>query len=381
MGLALVVLTASAAAAHAQSYAERLAAGTFAEWIEETSDHPQLRAALNTFLGRSDLNDRLGNIPQPSTDCPTEGAEEGTGTQWVLANAAEVRIVMFNENHYGVQARAFVRNLLGEMRNVGFTHIGFETFSPVTALEGRPYTPAEGAYTVEPVFAALVRDAAALGYEIFGYESTVRVPEGATVAERVDLREQGQADNLEDRIASADGEARFIIFAGWSHIAEEPIDGLAGRQRWMAARLKQKTGIDPLTVDLTSCVYTAADPNGWRGRIYLVRDGTPLVTGRYSGAVDAQVHLPVPADHPDAAGFFRSSLGNPISVPAALRLDDAPVLIQAYRVDQEEGEVAFDRVLIHPGEDLPLYLQAGSYTLVAYQGDGTQVGRATMEVD
>lgn len=379
--LPLIVLAGGAATADSQSYAERLATGAFTEWIEETS-YAQGRAALNTFFGRPDLNDSLGGISRPSTDCRTDGAGEAAGAQWVLASAAEARVVMFNENHYGVEARAFVRQLLGELRNAGFTHIGFEAFSPEIERAGRVHTPAEGSYTVEPVFAALVRDAATLGYEIFGYESTARPPEDASITERIDVREQAQAANLEERIGSEDGDARFIIFAGWSHIAEEPVDGPDGPLRWMAARLKQETGIDPLTVDLTGCVYTAAEPEGWHGRIHLAEDGTPLVSGQYSGAVDAQVHLPVPAaDHPDPAGFFRSSLGGPVPVPVALRLDDAPVLVQAYRLDQQAGEVAFDRILLGPDEQFPLYLQAGSYTLIAHRGDGNIVGRATIEVD
>jgi non-heme chloroperoxidase len=82
---------------------------------------------------------------------------------------------------------------------------------------------------------------------------------------------------------------------------------------------------------------------------------------------------PVPtADDPAAAGFYRSSLGS--AVEAALRPDDTPVLVLAYRADQPPGEVAYDRILLRPGEQLPLYLPSGSYRLIAHQGDGAVIG-------
>ncbi|HET6628988.1 MAG TPA: hypothetical protein VFG91_04370 [Woeseiaceae bacterium] len=381
IGFAVVLLAAGTAGAESRSYAERLAAGAFDEFLSGEIE-PQRLAAWNTFVGRPDLNTAFTDIPKASNDCPTADAEVLNGAEWVLASAADARVVMFNENHYGTEARAFVRQLLDDLRGIGFTHIGFEAFSPVVERHGRPYTPAEGTYTVEPVFAALVRDAKALGYEVFGYEATIRAPDDAPMQERVEVREQGQADNLAERIDAAGAEAKFIVYAGWSHIAEEPISSWGKPLPWMAARFKQATGIDPLTIDLTSCVYPAADPGGWRGRLYIAEDGRPAVSGRYAGAVDAQVRLPVPAaGDPEAAGFFRSSLGDPVPVPASLRLDDAPVLVQAYRVDQQEGEVAYDRILLRPQDELPLYLPSGTYRLVSHRGNGEVVGRANVDVN
>lgn len=378
-GIALSVLLANAPAAHAQSWAESLATGAFKE-MRDGAPHPQILATFNTFFGRPDLNAGLHDLSRPSADCPTGEAKPANGADWVLAYAADAKIVMFNENHYGVEARAFVRQLLDDLYRSGFSHLGFEAFIPLPG--GEAYAPAMGAYTVEPVFAAMVRDAAALGYEIFGYETTVRAPEGATSSERIRVREHGQAANLGKQIDSAGSDARFVVFAGWSHIAEAPIPGSEGEDSWMAARLKEATGIDPFTVDLTACGYPAADPEGWSGRVYLSEAGRPLVSGRYAGAVDAQVHLPVPQqDDPAAAGFYRSSLGNPVDVPADLRPDDTPVLVQAYRADQQEGEVAYDRILLRPGEQLPLYLPAGSYRLIAHEGDGSLIGRSTVEVE
>lgn len=367
--------------ANAETFAEQLAEGAFDEFLDEDKG-PQRLAAWNTFVGRPDLNAALADIPGAATDCPTAGNELSDGTEWILAHAAGARIVMFNENHYGTEARAFVRVLLDDLRGIGFTHIGFEAFSPEVERDGRPYTPAEGSYTVEPMFAALVRDAQALGFEVFGYEATVRAPDDAPIPERIAVREQGQADNLARRIDAAGSEAKFVVYAGWAHIAEEPTRSWEEPLSWMAARLKTATGIDPLTVDLTGCAYPAADPGDWRGRLYLAEDGRPAVYGQFSGVVDAQVRLPVPvADHPEAAGFFRRSLGDPVPVPASLRLDDAPVLVQAYRANQQEGEVAYDRVLLRPEEQLPLYLPSGSYRLVSHHGTGELVGSADVTVD
>lgn len=366
--------------AHGQDFAERMAQGAFEELLAE-STAPQTRATMNTFLGRQDLNSAISGIPRASMDCPVGDAVQVDGAAWVLELAESRKLLMFNENHYGLQSRAFVYELLPELRKLGFSHIGFEAFHPVVE-EGEQISPASGHYSVEPVFAALVRLAADLGFNVFGYESNAKAPAKAPMSERVQIRERAQAKNIQSSIASAPADARFIVFAGWSHISEIALDGWGEKIRWMASNLKESTGIDPLTIDLTSCAYPSRNDHDWRGRVFLSENDVPVISGQYSGAVDAQIHLPIPVEgDASAAGYFRKSLGAAFLVPELLVPSEDPILVQAYKLGEMQDGVAFDRILLQPGENLPLYLPRGKYELLGHRGSGEIVNRVVVEIE
>ena len=378
---ALLLIALHSSLAYSQSLAERAERGEFAVAFD-AAPNEQILATLNTFFGRSDLNADFPEIPQASRSCPLEGATDMSGRQWILANARVTKVLMFNENHYGIGERVFVRTLLPELRNMGFTHLGLEAFNNSASDDDGQHKPGSGFYTIEPTFVGLLREAEAAGFEIFGYEPRIEASEDLDREERFALRESGQAANIQAQIDAAPEDARFIIYAGWSHIAEQPVSAPGGTGRWMAARFKKNTGIDPLTIDLTACVYESKDPQNLRGRIVLAADGTPLVFGRDPHAFDAQIRLPIPPrNHPVTAGFYRQTLGQAVIVPEKLRPADEPVLVQARKLPMLDGEVAHDRVLLHPGEHLPLYLPPGEYELQAHRGDGEIVGQMRIGVE
>ena len=361
--------------------AERAERGEFEALLEQAANN-QVVATLNVFFGRSDLNAELTPLARASRACSTDGARVASGREWVLANARDTKVLMFNENHYGLAERVFVRTLLAELRAAGFSHIGLEAMDHDVVKMGGRYRPAADFYTREPTFAALIREVESTGFEIFGYEPSIKQSDDLDAAERFALRESGQANNIQARIEAAPDDARFIIFAGWSHIAKQPVSAPGGPGKWMAARFMENTGIDPLAIDLTACAYEAEHPENWQGRILLGEDGTPLVFGRDAHAFDAQIRLPVPPrDHPVATGFYRQTLGQAVGVPEALRPDDKPALVQARKIHGPDNEVAHDRVLLYPGEDPSLYLVPGQYELQSHRGDGEIVGRKRMLVE
>ena len=362
--------------------------------LEHPGMRDQVKATWLTYVGRQDrLADIEGSLPGPRTDCVTNDKADFekwvSADDWLLQAVSDHQVVMFNENHYRVEARAFVLGLLPRLKASGFTHIGFEAFSMPEDATDRPdqanadqwrYSPSDGSYTHEPTFAALVRKAGDLGLEVFGYEASESPTEGADMAESIAFREQAQADNLVKRLEAAGEDARIVIFAGWSHIAKEPIrDG----HRWMAARFRDQTDIDPLTIDLTTCVFPAvADGRLSAARIPLANDGGPVVVGGYAGAVDAQVHLPVAGDEESVPGYYRQVLGVATAIPSKLLDDDEPVLVRALRSDRKPDAVPDDQVLVYPGESLSLYLPSGhSYQLAGHRGDGSLTARKTISVE
>jgi hypothetical protein len=358
-----------------QSIAERFAAGRLDELRTEMAAHPQGLATFNAFVGRADLNEGLEGVPPGAETCPSEGLRAVDAAAWLLAQSRHARVLMFNENHHVPAARVFVRALLPRLRAAGFTHVGFETLSP-PGPEPRVYSAADGYYSVEPTYAALIREARAQGMELFAYESLKDAGEGASMHDRIAAREEGQAENLARAVGAGPPNSRFIVFAGWSHIAEAELPAGGGIfHRWMAARFRQSTGIDPFTVDLTSCAHSSSKRGG---QVLLDAARRSVVHGRYAGAVDAQVSLPAP---PAAGmpGFYRSSLGVAVPVPENLRVD-GPVLVEARDSRSGAADVAFDRLLLQKGEKFPLYLPTGTYDLVAHRGDGSLIGRERVQV-
>jgi hypothetical protein len=358
--------------------AERLARGEI-DGLRADMAGSQQAAVLNTFLGRTDLNASLTGLPIGAQPCAREGVEATPAVEWLEANAGSARVVMFNENHYAPQSRAFVTQLLPLLKRLGFTHIGFETLNNSGNVPGT-FGPADGYYTLEPLFAGLIRAANSQGFTVFAYEADYRTLTDVPMNERIAVREEGEARNLQMIVSGAPAAARFIVFAGWSHITEAPLPGVdpAG-DRWMANRFKEKTGIDPLTIDLTTCAIEASRADAREARIYKKADGAVRVVGQYSGAVDAQIALPVPTRNgPASAGFFRSVLGRPVRVPAKLHPTGTEVLIEARPIDAASTDVAFDRVLLRADEDLPLYLPKGKFRLTSWKTDGTRVGGATI---
>ena len=376
----LAAVLISAAPAGAQSIADLLAAGQTDKLRDRMVPGVQGEAAFNSFVGRLDLNASLKGLPRGAVNCEEGPARVQLARDWLVSNAATARVLMFNENHLVPAARVFVRGVLPQLRSLGFTHIGFETFVVKDEIARAP-GPADGYYSVEPTFSALLREARAQGFTIFGYEPRMLSPP-ASPEERIALREQGQADNLQRVIREAPAGSRFVVYAGHGHIRESPVLTHDGKtQLWMAARFREQSGIDPLTIDLTGCDYPVSSGSGEGGRVRLGEDNKVRVDGQLRGAVDAQFVLPAPSpEHKDLAGFYRSTLGRPVDVPKRLQPRGATVLVEARAVGAPPGDVALDRVLLRPDERLPLYLPPGAYQLTAHRADGTRVGEARVKV-
>ena len=344
--------------------------------------HDQGKATLNVFFGRPDLNLDLSGLPTASAACPDESDREISGREWVIENSRDRKVLMFNENHYGMRERIFLRKLLPELRNIGFSHIGFEALlHNAENVEGR-YSPASDLYTREPLFAALLREAESLGFNVFGYEPELSDLENLSPHKRFELREEGQAKHIKHQLdAAAEGD-RFVIFAGWSHIAKKPVPAPGGPGLWMAGRLKEQTGIDPLVVDLTSCVDVGDGPIDWNGRILLDESDLPIGFGRDAHAFDAELRLPASSHASEkASGFYRQTLGYPVSIPDDLLSMDQSVLIEARAVTHTLNEAAFDRILLHPGERHPIYLPPGHFRVIARSGSGEIIGSQDISVD
>lgn len=168
----------------------------------------------------------------------------------ILAKAAMHDLVMFNEDHNTPHARAMLLDLLPDLRAMGYEYLALEALGTISGryaydslIHERGYPIAHsGIYTREATFSLLVRAASRLGFTIIGYDD-------GSGSER----ETMGARNIIEQITHHGITAKTIILCGWDHIREGPT-----HTYWeyaLAERLRQMTGIDPLTVASTTFVH------------------------------------------------------------------------------------------------------------------------------
>jgi hypothetical protein len=179
----------------------------------------------------------------------------------ILDLADKHQVIMINEAHHVPLHRAFTLQLLEGLYAKGFRYFAAETLSHTDhALQTRGYPTAQtGGYTAEPVYADLVRTALKAGYKVIPYEC-VDSPDqiGAdNPIPAMNIRDQGQAKNLKERILDGDPAAKIIIHAGYAHIAKKLQSGKQGELKWMALAFQELTGIEPFCIDQTEMTERA----------------------------------------------------------------------------------------------------------------------------
>lgn len=314
----------------------------------------------------------------PEQIAELEGYEAVDALEAITDLARDELLVFINEAHHVPQHRAFTLELLRALRPLGFTHFAAETlYETDSYLNERGFpTKASGAYIDEPVYGSLVRTALELGYVVVPYESM-----GESVGGGGD-RELGQARNLIERTLEAADDARVIVHAGYAHIDE---DGRIAGSRTMAARVKEITGIDPLTIDQTVMsehgspefehpIYRhVVEARGFSRPVLLVgAEGEPwtLEPGRRDVTL---FHPRSVYEHGRPHWLRMGGLRRFHELPRDVLGPETRVLVEARAVGESPDAVPVDRVEVVAGAPIPaLVLPAGEFWLeVENVGDET----------
>lgn len=292
----------------------------------------------------------------------------------IVRRAKQTSIVILDENHLDPRGRAFGLEVARALRPLGYTVIAAEALkrdvddavsrTKMTKLSADGYVrQSSGYYLDDPVFADFLRQSLALGYRPVSYETT-RTSYADDPGEAQAQREQDQADNLVRRAVRQYPDAKILIYAGEHHAAERPIAAEGGKVVMMAQRLKQMTGIDPLTIDQAGLspipmnrpdadLYAIATSKA-RGRsVVLMKDGMPLTVGLLAGSVDVQVVHPrtaIVAGRPNwLAGMHRK----PMAIPRSLLPKSGTRLIQVFVKREADDAIPVDQVLVMAGHTPP----------------------------
>lgn len=201
------------------------------------SDYKNALAHWNTaFRGRkrSLKKSQIDSLQAHHTKVPA--------VDYIVEQAKKHRVVIINEAHHKDLHRAFTKSLLKKLHAIGYTQFGLEALSHqenIDSLHIRKYPVQKtGYYTRAPQFGNLLREAMALGYRLFPYETKNRGANGTP-------REIDQAKHIQQVLEQHPNE-KILIHCGFDHALE-------GEHRmWgkaMAEKLKELTGVDPLTID------------------------------------------------------------------------------------------------------------------------------------
>lgn len=241
-----------------------------------------------------------------------------------------------------------------------------------TYRAGAALNPNFGFYLHDPAFGEAVREAADLGYRLAAYEQRreQRVA-GETGAAAIARREPAQADNFIADVLEANPKARVLVYCGYAHLRKT-----ADHRSllWFAARLRNKTGIDPLCVSqaysgsfgphapdapLTTAVLERFKPMD----SIVVRTGGASVGAGRAGADLAVFHPPL-ADVDGRPGWLAAD-------PARRRLEvavpgprEATVILQAVHTVEPELAIPADQQVLAPdATSAVMFLRPGDYRL------------------
>lgn len=339
------------------------------ELYQANPDDPSANGWWNQAVAMLGREDMLG-AGERSFDDPSgfvcEPDAPGNAIDQLVELARTHSLVIINEHHAMPGHRIFIRELALRLKGEGFSHYAAETLSPMVEPTGNaPVRTDEGYYTADPVMARLISDVRAAGYMLVPYEQRAEqsAPEDAPVEEQISAREDAQTANLIEAVLGEAPETKMIIHVGHSHVAELPLHGTP----WMAARLKDRTGIDPLTISLTACRAPGETPVASTHALNARGEEKPLFTDVLVGVPLVQLEGGRPT--------YRAALGDgPVAVPASVLPVAEPVVIEARRKGAPLYEEPVDRLYLAPGEALPLMLPPGQYEVMSFNAAGTVAG-------
>ncbi len=339
--------------------------------------------------------------PQPSLIPPDlDGAVACDAIEAIVEAARNTRIVILNEARNVSGHRAFAAKVMRALRPLGYDWFAAETFTPPQPepyvriggyARGAPFLASYGYYTHDPVFAETVREAARLGYRFSDYEQRFDqgAPDDADGATQIATREEAQADNLIANVLSAHPDARVFVFVGYSHAMEKP--GRGGT--WFAARLKAKTGINPLTIEQSMNWPAIAPENDAphvaavlarfapEAPIVVAKGGESIASPNYAGKMDLSVFHPRTESVAGRPGWLAADSERrrvTIKVPPL----DELVLIQALSMAEATAGPPSDHYLLPPGaSEATFFLHPGRYFFRQETAAGIQPAFGVLSVD
>lgn len=329
---------------------------------------------------------RNKNYTKIEIDSITSKYEPVPAIDYIIEKSKSNRVVIINEAHHNASHRVFTTELLKKLYDNGYKFLGVEALAngknKDSLRNDRNYPVQEtGYYIKEPQFGNLIRKALEIGYTIFPYEfvrskmnSKHKYPEGTNP------REIAQAKNIKDLIKKNPDE-KFLIYCGYDHSLEGPVDGWG---KAMAGRLKEYTGIDPLTINQVMFsqksdpkfnhpllkVFDVQEPS-----ILLNRKNSPYYYKEGKAWSDLAVFKPKTTYSKGRPSWLLKNGKKLVKIDLSVVKMDFPVMILAYKKGENiHKAIPVDIIEVANSEDhSSLALKKGKYTIVVTNIGGNSI--------
>lgn len=287
---------------------------------------------------------------------------------YILQQAANERIVLFNENAAQLQQRAHFYTLLEDFYKLGFRYLSLYWLSPLVNPNTAPVTKFLGYQVADPIAAEIVRKAKQLGFTLIAYGDSSITRKTGNVQDAV------QASRLA-ALLQQDTAAKILVLDEQAHIAERPI----GNFTPMGTVLHRLTGIDPFTIDQTELCNGSSFEYGRYfyqelvkripvEKVTVVTRGKQPVSLLENDLYDVQLLFPPMKEKSGRADWLTlSGSRKPVAVQPAHR---NLFLVQAYYKDETfrnllPNLIPADQTYLTDRDGYyRLYLQPGKYTLI-----------------
>lgn len=325
------------------------------ETLDSSAGDPQAEDLRNQALAMLGREDRIRTEAPPP--CILADADP---LDMIAAAARDTNIVIINEAHDAPRHRAFIADVAKRLEPLGYRTYAAETlYQPTESGPGAPRLRA-GWYSAEPTFGALLRQVREANFRLVAYDQLT--PTSGDYVDDINRREAAQASNIVNRIFLQNRDEKVLIHVGWAHNKEgfESAGGGVMKSRqilWMAQRIKDILGVDPLTIDQTSY---AADRVG---ACFTDAAGAAPPMSR-----DLFIAYPAATYERNRPAWRRARGQVFADIPRAFRRANERVIVEARLKDDPPDAVPADRILIEPGESIPLLLEPGRYRTRAWIG-------------
>jgi hypothetical protein len=291
--------------------------------------------------------------------------------EYILNRSKNEKLIIINEAHNNSRHRVFTTSLLKGLYKNGYRYFGIEALYDSLVNTRKFATLGSGSmYLHESQYSNLIKDALDIGFVLFEYEYKV----GKTGKDR----EIEQAENIAKMMLKHPDD-KFLIHCGYDHL-NEGIPGIESWEKAMAARLKDRTGINPFTIDQVPCSESGS-PEFNNPYIRIANTIKPVImvntkgetfNGRENyGIADCRIISPVTIyknGRPDWLTLDGRRKAYRIAIDS---ISEFPVLALAYRINEFEKEgVPADVIEINnKDQEANLILDKGFYRIIIKNRD------------
>lgn len=303
------------------------------------------------------------------------GEDYGCPRQWVepiemISRAARgSRIVIIETERHVPEQTAFAEEIVAQLAADGFNVYADDglTLGPGGAGHPEVLLVSEGLVTRDPGHGRLLREVKRNGMQLVDagvWWTSAAELAALSPAEQAARRQEALANQVTRRVFDRNPAARVIFYT------ERSGDSAASAS--LKDDVARLTGHEPLLIALTGCRQSNVDP------AFLSSYGEGQMPHRDAELVFAIPRAAMKAGRQTAG---RRAGEHVVPVPAELMKPDTPVLIEARRTGDPDLAVPEDRLILLPGESLPLILQPGDYRIEAWTRGGRISGPVMATVE